>query len=285
MFSPINNDQETLYYVKEAKSIINKTNEEKSYIDEDYIFKISRTLCIYGDIELFKLFYQSFPFILDNIDNLFSISLYQGHIDLVKYLYEFKKDIKLSGSDFSIICQRNFTDIIKFLYEIKPDLIKKILEPQKLIKLNYFQEICRNNNLELMRLFYEWCPFIKKVLDADKYLVFREASWMGYEEILKQYYYWIEDIPQDIFNESFILASKYGHNHIIKQLLEWNKNILLDTFTMSTSISFAIDNKKYETIKLLIELNKKLLDDWYFKSYVNKNSDPKINEIYNEFIQ
>jgi hypothetical protein len=239
-------------------------------INEDYIHYAARKICNSGNLEILKLLYNWFPFILNN--NLLSISINSGQIDILKFFHNLDPNIKINSYDFTVCCKKNHTEIIKLLYEWNPSLIKSFLQPTRTIKLNNFAEVCRNNNIELMKLFYSWCPAIKFVLNADSYLVFREASWDGHLEILQQFYKWCPNIPEREYTESFKLACKYGHDHIIEQLYEWDPEIIKD---IEEAFDLACINNHLKTIKLLILWNPEILKKW---SILFKISNEKYNQ-------
>jgi len=137
------------------------------------IFETFRRLCITGDVDLVKNYYEfnkNQINISDQNDYLFKRICQSGHLIIIKYLLEIKPDIDISHDEEEAFClasQEGHLHVVKFLLEIKPN-INISADNDRAFRLS-----CLSGNFDLVNYLINIKPSIKNKFNILKifYLV------------------------------------------------------------------------------------------------------------------
>lgn len=153
---------------------------EKNII-ENNIYNISELLVKYNNIELLNIYYKNDPDILSNerFHNITIISIQNGSIECLEFIYEIKKnEWEWSSEMCNIAIKNNKIESMKFIFEKTQDKC-----PFNEFSFAY---ACENGNINMVNYLYEHkCPvdyisilYAAKAnhLDIIKYLYYRGVS-------------------------------------------------------------------------------------------------------------
>jgi len=143
----------------------------------------------------------------------------RGYIDIVKYLYENKKEKlnkkEINNEAFLESSSNNHMELSKWLYENLDNIFVAFNDNWS------FRRCCKNGYLKMAKWLYSLYPEME--IDALNYLSFKWCASDGRLDTLKWLFSLNNNIPNRIYDEMMFFAIKYKNKNIIDWLLEIEK--------------------------------------------------------------
>jgi hypothetical protein len=173
------------------------------------------TICKLGNLEQLKKFNIN-NIKIEDIKECYIECCKRGHTDIVKYLYENKKE-KLNKSEinneaFLESSSNNHMELSKWLYENLDNICVDLNDNWS------FRRCCKNGYLSMSKWLYEIHPEMN--IYSLNYLSLKWCASDGRLETLKWLHSLNNDIPKKIYDEIMFLGVKYKKQNIINWLLE-----------------------------------------------------------------
>ena len=144
----------------------------------------------------------------------------RGYTDIVKYLYENKKEELnkrvINNEAFLHSSSHNHMELTKWLFENLDNIYVDLNDNWS------FRRCCKNGYLTMAKWLYELYP--KMNIYSLNYLSLKWCASDGRLDTLKWLHSLNNDIPNRIYDEMMFFAIKYKNQNIIDWLLEINKN-------------------------------------------------------------
>jgi len=148
-------------------------------------------MCEIGDLEIVKNVITDCDInIRYKIENIYILSCYYGHTQIIKYLFENNKLINITdvfnvhASAIINVCRSKKIGVISFLldYIIQNDIID-IHTDNEII----FRTICTDCNIEIVKYVIEYCEKIDNLIDIHVLddIIFIDACYAGRLDIIK----------------------------------------------------------------------------------------------------
>jgi len=199
------------------------------HAEKDYAFRFA---CENNHLEIVKFLYK---FIEDkNIinNNLYVDICYFGHIDILQWFVEVKKDAYVRGVCFKNVCLNGFKNIAKYLYETMNEEITDDL----------FVEVCEYGRLEIV----QWILEINHQINMKK--AYEKAVWAGKIDIVR--FLWGEDNSLVINDELFFFVCQNNYYNMALLLQELYRdryvvNVIdnnVEYFALVRKLEFIIKN-------------------------------------------
>ena len=284
-----------LKYIKEiCPNVMDKFYYDNDIENDKEYFT---TAIYYGHYEIVKQLYEWDHNLCEkSIDNnLFEYACSGKSLDIIKFLYELKKDTNFITEEcLENVFRKGSIDILEFIYKIKPNLKienkyllknafineyfeliffmnRKDPELFKKLTIKDYQDIsiylCISNNLEILQYLYNLVPDFDLSFNNEK--LFIDTCYYGHLEIMDQLYKWNPKINLSIDNEMPLrMACKGGKINILRRLYELNPKMNISILDDEPFFN-ACSGGHIEIIKQLYEWNPKIdlrkKDDKYFK--------------------
>jgi hypothetical protein len=145
----------------------------------------------------------------------------RGYTDIVKYLYENKKEElnkrEINNEAFLHSSSFNHMELSKWLYENLDNICVDLNDNWS------FRRCCKNGYLKMAKWLYSLYPEMK--IYALDHLSLKWCASDGKLETLKWLYSLNNNIPDRIYDEMMFFAIKYKNQNIIDWLLEIKKKL------------------------------------------------------------
>lgn len=232
-------------YLNLAIWIFSIDNDVINDLDMSLIFEKS---CKDGYLELSKWLLETFNYIdLNNINNTFFLTAINGHIEILKWLYNIKiiNNFIINNEILIInVCFNGYLNVIQWLYEINNNILNI-----EIIRVNIvIIDSCSKGNLEMIKWLYE-----KKSLSNDILnICFYEACINDHFETAK----WLKNIENNniiVYEKLFILVCENCSIEMAQML--YNINPLLNLrYNNDEAIKLAYLKCNYSVVKWLSNL-------------------------------
>lgn len=228
----------------------------------------------YGNVELAKYMVDDKG--ADILDKSLSIAAYNGHIDMVKYLYEngVRSPTAVNDSILEASMNSNSVEIVKYLFEKCPDIYidgKRGAIYDESNNGAIFTASCARGT-DVIRFIFE--KILESGVDYDYTDNILRAFWTDYCEVIKMFY------DGGVRVDEIYVANKYSIRHLSLDIIEMLLSMGVDQTYVYTKIDFNCSNNyTNERIKCLIEnynLDIHLHDDICFRKACKYTSSGRI---------
>lgn len=240
------------------KIIKNKRNKLLDYcieknIIENNIYTISEFVAKYDHIELLNIYYKNDPDILSNerFHNITIISIQNGSIECLEFIYEIKKnEWEWSSEMCNIAIKNNQIEALNFIFEKTLDMC-----PFNEISFAY---ACETGNMNMVEYLYNHkCPF--------DYISTLYAAKANHLEIIK--YLFTKGIP--LYSDTCLYATT--NNNLDMLVFAHENGCDIDSTQMPGKLCcYAVLNDNIDMLKYLINNGSS-----YDKNELYKNANKK----------